>query len=218
MTKSAVSCITENFIFLCIDNLESVVLSILNLHLCSFNGCLTWIFYNGHFQNSNFLSLKNSSPGKFLGSFKTRRYHWFLKLFVATQKSEVLEQKCVWLFYYFNFERKFEVLKSKSAYFLLNKKLNVNKNEAESKMENSTLTFLHSRLSSCFLSQCIVYWINFQNIYTYTNQKTLLHTLFCLFLKSLKAFSVSLILRKTPVLKDRCFPLTFVTFLTTPIL
>ena len=44
----------------------------------------------------------------------------------------------------------------------------------------------------CVLSQCIVYWIHFQNIYTSTSQKTLLHALFCLFLRLLKAFSVSL--------------------------
>ena len=43
------------------------------------------------------------------------------------------------------------------------------------------------------LSQCIVYWIHFQNIHTFTYQKTLLHTLFCLFLKLSKAFGVSLI-------------------------
>ena len=42
------------------------------------------------------------------------------------------------------------------------------------------------------LSQCIMYWVNFQNICTFTFQKTLLHTLFCLFLKSSKAFSVSI--------------------------
>ena len=34
------------------------------------------------------------------------------------------------------------------------------------------------------LSQCIVYWIHFQNMHIFTYQKTLLHTLFCLFLKS----------------------------------
>ena len=44
----------------------------------------------------------------------------------------------------------------------------------------------------CVLSQCIVYWIYFWNIHTFTYQKTLLHTLFRLFLKSAKAFSVSL--------------------------
>ena len=43
----------------------------------------------------------------------------------------------------------------------------------------------------CALSQCIVYWIMFRNIPTFTYQKTLFHTLFCLFLKSLKAFSAS---------------------------
>ena len=46
----------------------------------------------------------------------------------------------------------------------------------------------------CVLSQCIMYWIKFQNIHTFTYQKTLLYTLFCLFLKSLIALSVSLII------------------------
>ena len=44
----------------------------------------------------------------------------------------------------------------------------------------------------CVLSQCIVYWIHFQTIHTFRYQKALLHTLFYLFLKSLKTFSVSL--------------------------
>ena len=46
----------------------------------------------------------------------------------------------------------------------------------------------------CVLSQWIVYWIHFQNIHTFMYQKTLLYTLFCLFLKSSKASSVSLTL------------------------
>ena len=33
------------------------------------------------------------------------------------------------------------------------------------------------------LSQCIVYWIHFQNIHTFTYQKTLLHILFLLVFK-----------------------------------
>ena len=45
----------------------------------------------------------------------------------------------------------------------------------------------------CVLSQYIVYWIHFQNIDTSTYNKAFLLTLLCLFLKSLKAFSVSLI-------------------------
>ena len=46
-------------------------------------------------------------------------------------------------------------------------------------------------LNLCFIS---MYWVlhKIQNIYTFTYQKTLLHTFFRLFLKSSKAFSVSL--------------------------
>ena len=42
------------------------------------------------------------------------------------------------------------------------------------------------------LCQHIVYWIHFQNIYIFKYQRALLHTFFCLFLKSSKAFIVSL--------------------------
>ena len=35
----------------------------------------------------------------------------------------------------------------------------------------------------CILAQCIVYWIRFQNIYTFTYQKTVLDTLFLLVIK-----------------------------------
>ena len=47
----------------------------------------------------------------------------------------------------------------------------------------------------CVFSWCLLYWIHFQNIHTFTYQKTLLHTLFCLFSKSPKAFNVSLMLQ-----------------------
>ena len=40
----------------------------------------------------------------------------------------------MWLFYYFNFERNYDVLK-------LNKNINFNKNETESKMEYPTDSF-----------------------------------------------------------------------------
>ena len=39
---------------------------------------------NWRSQNYNFLSLKRLSPGQFLGSFNSPRYHWILKLPVAT--------------------------------------------------------------------------------------------------------------------------------------
>ena len=51
-----------------------------------------------------------------LGSSNSRRYHWILKLLAATSKSDVWEQNCVGLFYYFNFERSYDVLKSKSPF------------------------------------------------------------------------------------------------------
>ena len=44
----------------------------------------------------------------------------------------------------------------------------------------------------CVLSLCIVYWIHVQNIHTFTYQKHYFIHFCCLFLKLLKAFSVSL--------------------------
>ena len=35
-------------------------------------------------QNFDFLNLENLSPGQFLGSFNSSRYHWILILYVAT--------------------------------------------------------------------------------------------------------------------------------------
>ena len=52
----------------------------------------------------------------------------------------------MWLFYYFNFERNYDVLKSKSPCSLLNKNINFNKNGTESKMENPTHSFRETKL------------------------------------------------------------------------
>ena len=52
----------------------------------------------------------------------------------------------MWLFYYFNFERNYDVLKSKSPCILLNKNINFNKNETELKMENPTYNFRETNL------------------------------------------------------------------------
>ena len=46
---------------------------------------------------------------------------------------------------YFNFERNYDVLKSKSSCILLNQNFNFNKNETESKMENPTQRFKRER-------------------------------------------------------------------------
>ena len=59
---------------------------------------------------------------------------------------EVWEQNYVWLFYHFNFERNYDVLKSKSPCILLNKNINFNKNGTESKMENLTHGFRETNL------------------------------------------------------------------------
>ena len=45
-----------------------------------------------------------------------------------------------------NFERNYDVLKSKRLRFLLNKKLNLKENERESKMENPTHAFRETNL------------------------------------------------------------------------
>ena len=48
--------------------------------------------------------------------------------------------------YYFNFEEKYDVLKGKSPYILLNKNKNFKKNKMESKMENPTYSFRKTNL------------------------------------------------------------------------
>ena len=63
-------------------------------------------------------------------------------------KSEVWEQNCVWLLYYFSFERNYDVLKSESPCILLNKNQNFNKNETEPKIENPTHSFRETNLNN----------------------------------------------------------------------
>ena len=106
---------------------------------------------NWRSQNLDFLSLKNLSLGQFLESSNSRRCHWIFKLLVTTQKSEVSKQIRVRLFYYFSFERNYDVLKSKSSCILLNKNINLNQNETESKMKN----LIHSFRETSFLLQPI---------------------------------------------------------------
>ena len=101
---------------------------------------------NWHNQNFNFLGLKNLSPGQFLGSFNSCKYYWIFKPLVETWKWEVWEQNREWLFYYFNFERNFNVLKSENTWILLNKNINCNKKESDWKMENPTYTIRETNL------------------------------------------------------------------------
>ena len=135
----------------------------------------------------------------------------------------------MWVFFCFNFERNYGVWNPKSPCILLNKNINVNKNETEPKTENPSYSFRQTNLcfnsrrnqrtkikvrlwwcgaykrkkraffvrfilpegsffNICVLSQCIVHWLHLQNIHAFTYQKTLLHSLFYLFLKSSNAF------------------------------
>ena len=57
-----------------------------------------------------------------------------------------LEPKLCVVFYYFNFEKSYDVLKSKSSCILLNKNININKNGPESNMENPTHSFGETNL------------------------------------------------------------------------
>ena len=67
------------------------------------------------------------SPGQFLGAPTHADIIKFnIKLI------EILEQNCVWRFYYFNLERSYDVLKSKNPCILLNNNINFNKIKMES--------------------------------------------------------------------------------------
>ena len=78
---------------------------ILNIHL------KVTIEKNWRSQNFDFVSWKKSFPGQFLENYNSYRYHW-------TWNLKVWEQNCVWLFYYFNFERNSDVFKWKSPWLL----------------------------------------------------------------------------------------------------
>ena len=61
----------------------------------------------------------------------------FLELQILLQhKNQISGVKLCVAFLFFDFERNYEVLKSKSLCFLLNKNIIFNKNKTESKMEN----------------------------------------------------------------------------------
>ena len=98
-------------------------------------------------------------------------------------------------FCYFNSERNYDVLNWKSPWVLLKKNINFNNNSFrhmklvlqlishERKQIAFFVPFILSEgnvFNICVLSQCIVYWIHFQNIHTFTYQNALLHTLLLL--------------------------------------
>ena len=74
-----------------------------------------------------------------------------MKLLIATHKSDVWEQNCVWLFYYFNFERSSDALKPKCPCIWLNKNINFNKNKKRNRKLKIRHTLLEGR-TLCFSS------------------------------------------------------------------
>ena len=65
--------------------------------------------------------------------------------FLLQPKNQRSASKTVWLFYYFNFERNYDLLKSKRPCFLLNKNINFNKNEKQ----NRKWKISHTVLERC---------------------------------------------------------------------
>ena len=96
-------------------------------------------------------------------------------------KSDVWEQNCVWLFHYFNFERNYDVLKSKSPCILLNKNINLNKNETESKMENPTYSFRETILVLQLMSELQIKSKTAMSCSTRKKKEGIFCTVYCLF-------------------------------------
>ena len=71
-------------------------------------------------------------------NFKTSRCN----LKVSRQATKL----CVAFLLFFNFGRNYDVLRSKSPYILLNKNINFNENETESKIENPIRSFRETHL------------------------------------------------------------------------
>ena len=91
----------------------------------------------------------------------------------------VWEQNFEWLFYHFNFEKNYDVLKSKTPCILLNKNINFNKNETESRMKNPTHSF--KRRTLCFSSyknrklKVKLWWVGARK----RKKRAFLYRLFC---------------------------------------
>ena len=80
------------------------------------------------------------------GEFQLPQISLNFKTFCCNLKVRGLEVILCVPFYYFNFERNYDVLKLKRPCILLNKNINFNKNETESKMEGTTHSFRETKL------------------------------------------------------------------------
>ena len=148
---------------------EKVTSSISKLHLCSFNRCLMDVLLisikdinrlisksmsniylnfpiekNWHYQKLSFSKFRRFVFGK----PQLTQISLNFKASCCNSNVRDLQAKGVWVFCYFNFEKNYDIFKSKDPWFLLNKKLNFNKNEMESKIEDTTHGFREG-FSSC---------------------------------------------------------------------
>ena len=165
-------------------------------------------------QNLDFLGLKDIPPGQFLGAPTHADIIEFQNLKIRRMGAKMYV--AFLLFWFWKELSSFKVI-------LLNKKINfVSKLEnpthsfretyivlqllQKSKIKSKTVMSWSSQkkiegiflllafFKVCVLSQCIVYWIHFQNIHTFTYQEHYFIHFCCLFLKLSKAFSISLTL------------------------
>ena len=136
---------------------------------------VAWLFCYFYFKR-NYDVLKSKSPylllNKQIKSLIKTRWNWKWKILHV-----VLKRLTMYFSLYKNCKLKLKLmswgLRKKSAFFV-------------------TIILSEGNVFNiCVLSKCIVYWIKFQNRYTFTYQKTTWYTYF-LFLESSKAVGVSL--------------------------
>ena len=82
-----------------------------------------------------FSGFKKFATMSVLGGLQLTQILLNFKTSCCNLKSGVWKQNCMWLFYYFDFKRCYNLLKLKSPCILLNKNIKVNKKETQSKME-----------------------------------------------------------------------------------
>ena len=97
------------------------------------------------------INVRSSTCKKFItrslfGELQLTQISWNFKISFRNLEIKNLGANCIRLFYYFNSERNFDVLKSKSPSILLNKNIKFDKNETESKMKNPTYSFRETNL------------------------------------------------------------------------
>ena len=157
-----------------------------------------------------FFGLKKFVTRSVFGELQLTQRSLNFKTSFCNLKSEVWEQNYMRLFYYFNFERNYDVSKSKSPCILLKKNINFNKSETNHKLKESQIkskivmserkkrvffvTFIlpEENFLTFVLFQCTLSTECTFRIYILLHIKKHFMHFFCLFLKSSKAFSVSL--------------------------